>query len=721
MLTAIYYLNMKQTAIFTGLIFFFIHMNAQISEGGLPYSFYKNEYKAGIPFISMPSFDRDSLLKEVGVSSDGFKKLKYGRVFHPDIRPGEHGIWKDDPEKGGWIWRVGIHSEGAYSLSVVFNPFHLPGRSKLFLYDKNQEHLIGAYTQQNNSERDLLAVEPLEGDKIYIELFVPYGSDFQLKVDKVIHDYINVFEHIQREDCEADFSCYEDKTGHEKDAVFSFLFPVNEREAELCTGALVNNTNRDGIPYYLTANHCIGDTATAAEMVSFFNYETFYCNGPAGQKDYKTLSGSNLVSTIKSIDMSLGEFDRIPPFRYKPYFAGWDISGTAPEGSYCIQHPQGGPKTISIDSGRAISGRYSQNHLFASHWRIKSWEVGTTDGGSSGAPLFNQEGKIVGTLVGGGTKCADEINDYFAKLSRTWDEFDDDRTQMEAWLEPINLGKEKISGFDPYFTFKDSCDTIKNYHSEQKMTTVKTDSGGYWSGQNGYGVKQYAEKFEGMEDIDLPGVYFNVAKAYNNLSGFIVVKVWEDANGFPGQVVSEKIKDIVEFQPGSDNYVEFDSILSLQNNFYIGYEVYYNLLFPDTFALHQTVNNENSFYINKDDTWIKANEFSDEDIGGHLGISIVACDSVPLKMVKPEINRDFQVKLYPNPAKDFITIDFGSSNMPDVHVKISGLSGKIRYEKQFSQYNNTFKIPVTGLSNGLYLMNINAAGFNKTKKLLIIK
>ena len=712
---------MKLTTIFTVLIFLLVPMQAQISEGGLPYSFYENNYKAAVPIILMPGINKDSLKRTAEKKQDGFKKMRYGKVLHTDIWPEKLGKWEHYPTNGGRIWRIGIQSEGAYSLGVIFNPFHLPKQGKLFLYDKNHEHLLGAYTSGNNSERNLLAVEPLESDMIYIELFVPYGQEYQLKVDKVIHDYVNVLDHIQRQDCEVDLSCYAEKVGKEKDAVFSFLFPVNDREAELCTGVLVNNTNRDGIPYFLTANHCIDDASTAAEMVSYFNYETFYCNGPPSEKKNKTLSGSDLISTIKSIDITLGEFDRIPPFNYRPYYAGWDVSGKAPEGSSCIQHPQGGTKTISIDTDRALTGRYSQNHLFASHWRIVSWEAGTTDGGSSGAPLFNDKGKVVGTLVGGGTKCAEEINDYFAKLSRAWDEFDNDQTQLEVWLEPINLGKDEIDGFDPYYNLKDSCDTIRKHDANEELTLIKTDSGGYWSGQNGYGIKQYAERFEGPGDIDVPGVFFYVAKAYSNFSGFIIVKIFEEENGLPGQVLTEKIKDINEFKPESENFVEFDSILTLQHGFFIGYEVYYNRIFPDTFALYQTESTESTFYIYHQDAWKKASEFRNEMIGGNLAISMVACDSVPLKMVKPQINRDFQVYLYPNPAETFINIDFGTSNFPGVKVKISDISGKIVYEKHFAHYNNKLKIPVNGISNGLYFVHVKTPGFQVAKKFLIMR
>ena len=47
----------------------------------------------------------------------------------------------------------------------------------------------------------------------------------------------------------------------------------------VCTGALVNNTAEDGTPYFLTANHCLGNPNS---WVYYFNHESSTCGGNTG-------------------------------------------------------------------------------------------------------------------------------------------------------------------------------------------------------------------------------------------------------------------------------------------------------------------------------------------------------------------------------------------------------------------------------------------------------
>ena len=60
---------------------------------------------------------------------------------------------------------------------------------------------------------------------------------------------------------------------------------------------------QNGIPYFLTANHCIWDTTAANSVVAYFNYETKYCDGPELPKT-KSMSGAKLVATIDNLDYS---------------------------------------------------------------------------------------------------------------------------------------------------------------------------------------------------------------------------------------------------------------------------------------------------------------------------------------------------------------------------------------------------------------------------------
>jgi hypothetical protein len=75
---------------------------------------------------------------------------------------------------------------------------------------------------------------------------------------------------------------------------------------------------------------------------------------------------------------------------------------------------------------------------------------GVTEGGSSGSPLFNSQGKLIGTLTGGDASC-DSIYltkpDYFGKLWYHWDKTGTvDSLQLRPWLDPQNSGILDMNG-----------------------------------------------------------------------------------------------------------------------------------------------------------------------------------------------------------------------------------------------------------------------------------
>ncbi|MGB0917986.1 MAG: T9SS type A sorting domain-containing protein, partial [Flavobacteriales bacterium] len=86
----------------------------------------------------------------------------------------------------------------------------------------------------------------------------------------------------------------------------------------------------------------------------------------------------------------------------------------------------------------------------AETWRIGAWEEGTTEPGSSGSPLFDQNKRIVGQLYGGSASC-NLLNDpdYYGKFSTSWDG-PSNSTRLRNWLDPDNTGTSTVDGYDPF-------------------------------------------------------------------------------------------------------------------------------------------------------------------------------------------------------------------------------------------------------------------------------
>ena len=127
----------------------------------------------------------------------------------------------------------------------------------------------------------------------------------------------------------------------------------------------------------------------------YFDYESPYCNGPDGNS-LKSISGSSLIATTdNNLDFALVELTAEPPFNYRPYFTGWNNTNIPPDNSFSIHHPLGDVKKIAIDVDQATTDDYGEGYDVNTHWLIGDWETGTTEKGSSGAPLFNQDGELI--------------------------------------------------------------------------------------------------------------------------------------------------------------------------------------------------------------------------------------------------------------------------------------------------------------------------------------
>ena len=84
----------------------------------------------------------------------------------------------------------------------------------------------------------------------------------------------------------------------------------------------------------------ITDNNDAAKSIFVFGYESPWCDGPDGRVTH-SISGSLLKATNINIDFSLVELTSFPPVTYKPYFAGWDVTGAIPNKYSCYSSSDG--------------------------------------------------------------------------------------------------------------------------------------------------------------------------------------------------------------------------------------------------------------------------------------------------------------------------------------------------------------------------------------------
>ncbi|MFM7808009.1 MAG: proprotein convertase P-domain-containing protein, partial [Planctomycetota bacterium] len=153
-------------------------------------------------------------------------------------------------------------------------------------------------------------------------------------------------------------------------------------------------------------------------------------------------TGSTFRAASSASDFTLVQLSAQPNPAWKISYAGFDARNVETTSSVGIHHPNVEEKRISFDNNPSTTTSYNSSTVpgDGTHIRIGNWEVGTTEGGSSGSPLFNQNHQIVGQLHGGSASCTSVTNDFYGRLSVSWNGGGTAATGLKSWLDPDNSG-----------------------------------------------------------------------------------------------------------------------------------------------------------------------------------------------------------------------------------------------------------------------------------------
>ena len=404
-----------------------------------------------IPFesITMPIVDVDALLIEDEENVGIGVPMRFAHSFDVDLGINNSGTW-EEMDDGTLIWRLGLHSSGAYGMKVLFDDYWLPEGAELYVFSKNEDMSIGPYTFEQNHEDGTFGIPLVKSDHIVVEYYQPANTETipQININKVFHSYRDIHNFYNddgssRNHCGDNVAC--SSANAYEDQVNSVIYL--EMGQYICSAALVNNTSQDLTPYVLTAWHCV-EPETPGEhnyFTFYFNHESSSCSGSSGYYGHSE-TGSYLRSSgnMYSSDFALLEMDDDPASWWDPYFAGWSRYTSSPTISAGIHHPGGSPKHINFDNDQAYSCNWDGS---STHWCL-SWDDGGTAGGSSGSPIFNSDKRVVGQLSGGsGAECGNGTGtDYYGKFSKSWSNSSSSSGNLKAWLDPGNSSVYTLDG-----------------------------------------------------------------------------------------------------------------------------------------------------------------------------------------------------------------------------------------------------------------------------------
>ncbi len=226
--------------------------------------------------------------------------------------------------------------------------------------------------------------------------------------------------------CEIDVMCYQGAWGAQSNAEARILF-TSGGSTYVCSGTLVADKDTSTfIPYFLTANHCVGFQTVASTIVSYWFYRSTVCNsGVPGA--YKTLTGgATLLYATTATDTSFMRLNATPPAGVA--YAGWAVGSTLASGTAVtgVHHPGGDLQKITfgnVDGYYACSaptnGSFTCNSASASSATFygTGWNSGITEPGSSGSALYQNNGQyLVGQLYGGSSSCTGGGGDFYGRF-----------------------------------------------------------------------------------------------------------------------------------------------------------------------------------------------------------------------------------------------------------------------------------------------------------------
>jgi lysyl endopeptidase len=409
--------------------------------------------------LTMPPIDLQKLLQEDAQRARDGLPPRFAQSIPTQVTPSTHGTW-EKLDAGMVLWRLRIQSPGALSLNLGFTHYAMPDGGQLYLYTPDYQKIVGPFTESDNEKHGQLWTPILPGDEIVVEVSLPADvvSQLTLTLTSVNHGYVafdQLIKSPQSGSCNVDVVCpVADAWRDEIRSVARYT----RSGSFLCSGALVNNTAQDLTPYFLTAGHCGITPANAPTIVAYWNYENSTCrpsNSPAnsqpgdGSLDQFS-TGAILRASYAPADMTLIELDDPIPSAYGVHWAGWDVNQTDALSATAIHHPNGEEKRISFEYEAPTTTSYYgfDSPGDGTHIRVTDWDLGTTEPGSSGSPLFNQDHRIIGQLHGGEASCNNDEPDWYGRLAASWLGGGEPTTRLLDWLDPLQTGVTTLNGLN---------------------------------------------------------------------------------------------------------------------------------------------------------------------------------------------------------------------------------------------------------------------------------
>ncbi len=384
----------------------------------------------------------------------------------------QSGQWEQLTD-GSWEYTLRLFAKNATSLNAGMEDFFLPPSAELWVLTDDHSIVRGPYDGSYNQKHGFFWVGDVPADHMIIRITVsdqekPYLSFKLNSVSRGFYRHWIEPSYINKSgSCNVDVACSEaDDWQAQVKSVGRYTFSTASG-GFLCTGQLLNNTAKDGTPLFSTADHCgysdengqkpLSDRQSVAASIALtWNYQSLTCRAPGSAQSGMQIStsgfnhrqsGAAYLASNPLSDFALVQLNRVPNASYELEYSGWDRRDIAPDSAVAIHHPSGHAKRISFEhDALSVTGYLSTFRGTGTHLRVADWDLGTTEGGSSGSGLWNSDKLFVGQLHGGYAACGNDRDDWYGRLNYSWDSGSNAQSRMKDWLDPNNTGQETLQG-----------------------------------------------------------------------------------------------------------------------------------------------------------------------------------------------------------------------------------------------------------------------------------
>ncbi|HEV8703178.1 MAG TPA: trypsin-like peptidase domain-containing protein [Candidatus Polarisedimenticolia bacterium] len=322
---------------------------------------------------------------------------------------------------GGYAWAALVTAEGAGAIRLHIEDMSLPRGAELYFYSRDGQ-AFGPYTDTGRNGTGEFWTETIFATEAILQLRVAGPSaerslrDVTFRVVEaglITPSFAGSLDITPQAPpppgwpcgnaaCIVDATCVNTAPAPDLKLAVAKMEWIQGAFIYTCTGGLINDLNPSQDNFFLTANHCVSKNSNAQNVNFYWRFATSSCNATSCPSNsgwpYQT-SGSTVSKTGRKGDFSLLHLNAAPPSG--SVVLGYNTTPVANSNGihlYRVSNPNFGPQVYSqhdVDTSAPTCSGWPRGE------RIYSRDItGAIDGGSSGSPIANSTGQIVGQLSG---------------------------------------------------------------------------------------------------------------------------------------------------------------------------------------------------------------------------------------------------------------------------------------------------------------------------------